>query len=89
MFRLSDQMTHLTVDMCHKAEDIRRGYEPNLLPWILFVKRHLIDLTFSQQSSYNYFTFSSWDIQHMDSLSSTLTQLRIKVDTFDDFLYLH
>ena len=89
MSRLSDQITHLTVDIYHKTEEIRRGYEPNILPWILFVNRYLIDLIFSQQFSYNYFTFSSWDIQHMDSLSSTLIELRIKIDTFDDFLHRH
>jgi hypothetical protein len=88
MSRISDQITHLSVEIYHKTEEIRLRFEPNLLEMILFICRRLTDLTFSQYSSYTFFGFLSWEIRYGSSLSSTLTQLRIKVNTFDDCLYL-
>jgi hypothetical protein len=83
---LVDQITHLTADI-----DLNRGELPNHLEVIvcvaiLFYCRYLTDSIFSQRSSRNDLTLVSRNIPHGCSLSSTLTNLTIRVNRFDDCL---
>ncbi|CAF4129116.1 unnamed protein product [Rotaria sordida] len=85
---LSKQITHLTVNIYSKKEEISNGKKRNMLPLILFIGHKLSDLTFLQEMQTKYITISYLNTSHIKCLSSTVTKLRVNVNTFDDCLYL-
>ncbi|CAF3983473.1 unnamed protein product [Rotaria sordida] len=85
---LSDQITHLKVKI--KGDivvKLSNGNEQNLFTLILFLCKHLTDLTISQwfRSS---LTDSTFNLTLMCPGSLTLTKMKINVNTFDDCLYI-
>ncbi|CAF2728381.1 unnamed protein product [Rotaria sp. Silwood2] len=85
---LNNQITDLTVDIYHDKGELSDELETTVFLAILFFCRYLTNLTFSEKFSRNYLSFASCDILQGFSLSSTLTNLTIKVNRFDDCLYL-
>ncbi|CAF2395648.1 unnamed protein product [Rotaria sp. Silwood2] len=87
---LCNQITHLTADIYPETAEIHNenGKKQNIFLLILWLGKYLTDLTFSQPFSTNYLTFSSWATSYRSFLSSTLTNLTIEVNGFDDCLYL-
>ncbi|CAF2728305.1 unnamed protein product [Rotaria sp. Silwood2] len=85
---LTNQITHITVNINIEKTETSNENEPNIFEFILIYSRCLNDLTFFQNSSREYLTISSLNSSHRNSLSSTLTKLIINVNSFDDCLYL-
>ncbi|CAF2498502.1 unnamed protein product [Rotaria sp. Silwood2] len=85
---LNDQITDLTVDIYHDKGELSDKLETIVFVAILFYCRYLTDLNFSQKFSSNYLSFVSCDILQGCSLSSSLTNLTIKVNSFNDCLHL-
>jgi hypothetical protein len=85
---LTNQITHITVDINIEKTEISNCSKPNIFEFILLYSTCLNDLAFFQKSSREYLTISSLNIPYGNSLSLSLNKLRINVNTFDDCLYL-
>jgi hypothetical protein len=77
---LTNQITHIMVDIDIGKRKISNKNESNLFEFILLNSTHLNDLTFLQKSSDKYLTLSSLHIQNRTFQSSTLTKLTINVN---------
>ncbi|CAF4621880.1 unnamed protein product [Rotaria socialis] len=88
IFCVNDQITDLTVNIYHDEGELSDELETIVFVAILFYCRYLTDLTFSEKFSSHYLSFVSCDIPQGYSLPSTLTNLTIKVNSFDECLYL-
>jgi hypothetical protein len=64
------------------------GNESDLFALILSLFQHLKDLTINHLLSGRSWTDSTFNLMSTYHVSSTLTKLKIKVNTFDDCLYL-
>ncbi|CAF2757379.1 unnamed protein product [Rotaria sp. Silwood2] len=80
---LTDQITHLTVDIPYKISEIPGGNELNMFALTLSISKCLIDLTFTERTKVSFSNLPS-----TSCVSSTVTELKITVSTFDDCLYL-
>ncbi|CAF4857114.1 unnamed protein product, partial [Rotaria sp. Silwood1] len=83
LLRLTDQIAHLTVDITDKIGEIPGGNELNMFALILSISKCLIDLTFTRRTEISFSNLPA-----TSCVSSTLTKLKITVNTFDDCLYL-
>jgi len=77
---LTNQITHIMVDIDIGKRKISNKNESNLFEFILLNSTHLNDLTFIQKSLDKYLTLSSLHIQNRTFQSSTLTKLTINVN---------
>jgi hypothetical protein len=77
---LTNQITHIMVDIDIGKRKISNKNESNLFEFILLNSTHLNDLNFLQKSSDKYLTLSSLHIQNRTFQSSTLTKLTINVN---------
>jgi hypothetical protein len=59
-----------------------------MFAFILFLGFKLHDVTFLQEIERKYIAVSYINATHMRILSSTVTKLRVNVNTFDDCLFL-
>ncbi|CAF1364261.1 unnamed protein product [Rotaria sordida] len=86
---LSNQITHLKVeikgDIIVKLPD---GIVSDLFSLILFLAKHLTDLTINQSLCDRNLMNSTFNGILMNHVSLTLTKLKINVNTFDDCLYI-
>ncbi len=64
------------------------GNEPNLFTLILFLCKHLTNLTIRQLYAGRSLTDSTFNLTSMRPVSLTLTKMKINVNTFDDCLYI-
>jgi len=64
------------------------GNEPNLFTLILFLCKHLTNLTIRQLYAARSLTDSTFKLTSMRPVSLTLTKMKINVNTFDDCLYI-
>ncbi|CAF1626699.1 unnamed protein product [Rotaria sp. Silwood1] len=86
---LSDQITHLKVEIKGGIiVKLSNGNESNLFTLILFLCKHLTDLTIRQFCVGNSITDSTFNLSSMCPVSLTLTKMKINVNTFDDCLYI-
>ncbi|CAF4281385.1 unnamed protein product [Rotaria sp. Silwood2] len=86
---LSDQITHLKVEIKGGIiVKLSNGNEPNLFTLILFLCKHLKDLTIDQLFGGRSVTDSTFNLTSMCPVSLTLTKMKINVNTFDDCLYI-
>ncbi|CAF1446736.1 unnamed protein product [Adineta steineri] len=85
---LTNQITHITVDINSEKTEISNENEPNIFEFILLHSTCLNDLTFFQKSSKKYLAILSLDVPYENSLSLSLTKLKININTLDDCLYL-
>ncbi|UJR27137.1 hypothetical protein I4U23_008436 [Adineta vaga] len=86
---LTDQITHFTASIYRVTENELDGMEPTIFEAILSRGQQLTNLTLFQHSLRGgYLTFSNRNISNISSLSSTLTNLTIYVEMFDDCLLL-
>ncbi|CAF4235431.1 unnamed protein product, partial [Rotaria sp. Silwood2] len=83
-----DQIKGLTVHIYLDKGELSDELETRIFAAILFYCRYLTDLTFSQTFSSNYLSFAFCDSLLGLPLSLTLTNLTIKVNHFNDCLYL-
>ncbi|CAF0851724.1 unnamed protein product [Rotaria sp. Silwood1] len=83
LLRLTDQIAHLTVDITDNISEIPDGNELNMFALILSISKCLIDLTFTRRTEISFSNLPA-----TSCVSSTLTKLKITVNTFDDCLYL-
>lgn len=74
--------------MSDMIEESSNDNESNPFKLILSLGKSLIDLTFCQRFPNRSFEIPTLNITSPGCVSSTLTKLKIKVNTFDDCLYL-
>ncbi|CAF1129772.1 unnamed protein product [Rotaria sordida] len=86
---LTNQIKHLDVEI---KDDITREFsdenESNMFELILSLGKCLVNLTFSEWFSGKSLHISTLNITSTGCVSSSLTKLKIEVNTFDDCLYL-
>ncbi|CAF3010875.1 unnamed protein product [Rotaria sp. Silwood2] len=86
---LSDQITHLKVEITGGIiVKLSNGNELNLFTLILFLCKHLKDLTIDQLFGDRSVTDSTFNLTSMCPISLILTKMKINVNTFDDCLYI-
>lgn len=87
-FLLMDQIKHLIIKIKDETTELSCKNTLDILSLILFSSKRLTHLTFSEWSSKEPVAISIFNNSTAICLSSTLTQLKICVNTFDDCLYL-
>ncbi|CAF4888637.1 unnamed protein product [Rotaria socialis] len=90
-FLLMDQIKHLVVEIKDEtttATGLSYKNTLDILSLILFSSKRLTHLIFSEWSSEEPLAISIFNHPTASCVSSTLTQLEIHIDTFDDCLYL-
>jgi hypothetical protein len=85
---LTNQITHMMVDIDLGKRKVSPIDQSNLFQFILLHCTRLNELIFFEKSWDEYLTLSSLIIQNRNYLSSTVTKLTIYVNTINDCLYL-
>jgi hypothetical protein len=86
---VADKITHLNIEVTDKiTTELSHNNESNLFAIILSLAKHLSDLTFCQvfSDTGSYIVLSN--LPSTGCTSAYLTKLDIRVNTFDDCLYL-
>ncbi|CAF4062050.1 unnamed protein product, partial [Rotaria sordida] len=85
---LTQQITHLNIDIQNDKISELSEISSNIFILILCLCKRLINLNFCQLFSYRNSSISIYKLPKTNCTSSTLTELKINVATFDDCLYL-
>ncbi|CAF2122620.1 unnamed protein product [Rotaria magnacalcarata] len=85
---LTQQITDLNVDVPYKPKSKVSESLSNIFALILSISQRLINLNFCQLFPYQKTTISIYKLPSTSCVSSTLTKLKVNVETFDDCLYL-
>ncbi|CAF3352350.1 unnamed protein product [Rotaria sp. Silwood2] len=86
---LNNQITDLIVEIKdERTAELSDENKSSAFPLILSLCKRLRDLTFCEQLSNQGLPISIFKLPSTSCMSSTLTKLKIDVNTFDDCLYL-
>ncbi|CAF1354080.1 unnamed protein product [Adineta steineri] len=84
---LTNQITHLNIDIQNKTTSELSEIASNILILILALAKRLTHLNFCHLFSHRRACISIYYIEKISSMSSSLTELKIHVETFYDCLY--
>ncbi|CAF1440389.1 unnamed protein product [Rotaria sordida] len=85
---LPNQITHLNIDIQNETISQLSEIASNIFALILSLTKRLIHLNFCQLFSHRRTWISIYYLLEISSMSSNLTELKINVETFFDWLYL-
>ncbi|CAF0740500.1 unnamed protein product [Rotaria sordida] len=85
---LPNQITHLNIDIQNETISQLSEIASNIFALILSLTKRLIHLNFCQLFSHRRTWISIYYLPEISSMSSNLTELKINVETFFDWLYL-
>src|ERR1700733_11695133 len=85
---LTHQITHLNIDIQNETTSQLSEISSNILALILSLTKRLIHFNFCQLFSHRRTWISIYYLPQTRHMSSSLTQLKISVETFLDCLYL-
>ena len=85
---LTEQITHLNIDIQNETTSQLSEILSNIFALILSLCKRLINLNFCQLFSHRNSSICIFKLSSTSCISSTLTKLKINVETFDDCLYL-